>query len=201
MQAVESPRVDSNFGRSIENLLSGIGSTIPKAKFGSAKTLLEISNHNTAVLYEYLSGFERLLNSDNNILKWIAIDVISNIIVANPRKLTPKLFQKLLLLISDKESMITAGHVIDNLGKVAKAKPSLSITITKRLLDLETSSRNQECKNILLGKAIVAFQQYFECIENKGEVIVFVERQLHNSRNATRLKAKAFLSAARQRSR
>ena len=92
-------------------------------------------------------------------------------------ELTTSLFHKLLLFLSDNESMITAGHVIDNLGKIANTKPSLRDTITKKLLDLENSSRNNECKNILLGKAIMAFGQYYESNENKEGVRVFVERQ------------------------
>ena len=123
MQAVEVSIVDSNSERRIECLLYDIGSAIPKKKFASAKTLLEISKHNPATLYQYLSDFRNMLNSENKILKWTAIDVIANISVAVPKKLTPKLFQKLLLLLSDNESMITSGHVINNLGKMRK--PSL----------------------------------------------------------------------------
>ena len=87
------PTVDSNSGKSIENLLNGIGSAIPKAKFASAKTPLEISKHNPAALYEYLSDFRKMLNSENKILKWTAIDVIANISVADPKNLLQSCFR------------------------------------------------------------------------------------------------------------
>jgi hypothetical protein len=73
------------------------------------------------------------------------------------------------------------------------AKPHLIPKITTELLKLEEIPRNQECKNILYGKAILAFGMYFNEIENKNAVISFVRKQLNNSRNSTKVKAEKFL--------
>ena len=89
--------------------------------------------------------------------------------------------------------MITAGHVIDNSPKIALAKPKLTKEITKSLLKVGVKPRNQECKNILLGKVITAFNKYYDKIEDRAEVIAFVEKQLNNTRNGTKSKAERFL--------
>ncbi|HEY32777.1 MAG TPA: hypothetical protein G4O10_06690 [Dehalococcoidia bacterium] len=44
-----------------------------------------------------------------------------------------------------------------------------------------------------LGQTIDSFDQFFTQIEDKGAVIALVQRQLQNTRNATRKKAERFL--------
>lgn len=95
------------------------------------------------------------------------------------------------------DSMITVAHVVDNSGKIAKARPHLAQRIASELLKLEKiptkPQPTQECKNILLGKIILAFDMYFDQIENKDDMISFVKRQGNNTRNATKVKAEKFL--------
>jgi len=55
----------------------------------------------------------------------------------------------------------------------------------------------QECKNILIGKAILAFDVYFDQIKNKAPIISFVKKQVNNTRNATKVKAEKFLKKNR----
>jgi len=181
----------------LPQILNGISSENATIKFRSAKTLMVISEKNPAILYSKMDFFINLLNSENNILKWTAIDVVGNLVSIDSKNNFDKIFKKYYSLISD-ESMITVGHVIDNSGKIAKAKPNLTQRITNELLRMEkiplASNLTEECKNILLGKVILAFEKYFDQIENKDDVISFVKRQLHNSRNATRVKAEKFLT-------
>lgn len=63
--------------------------------------------------------------------------------------------------------MITAGYVIDNSGKIARAKPHLQNKITKGLLEVEKIPRSSECRNILLGKVILSFSQYIGQVDDK----------------------------------
>ena len=140
--------------------------------------------------------FTDLLDSENRIFKWIAIDIIGNLTSVDFRNKFEEIYSKYFNFLSTEE-IITIGHVIDNSGKIAKAKPLLSSKITNQLLKLEnlttTPTLSAECKNVLLGKTILAFSQYFTQIKNKRTVISFVKKQLSNPRNATKKKAERFL--------
>ena len=93
--------------------------------------------------------------------------------------------------------MVTVAHVVDNSGKIALAKPNLTKKITNELLKVEKLSLKprltQECKNIIIGKTILAFDTYYNQIDDKEKIISFVTRQLYNTRKATKMKAEKFL--------
>ena len=179
----------------LPDLLTGVSSENSRIKFKSAKTLRIISDENPKMLYSKMDFFTNLLDSKNKILRWIAIDVIGNLASVDSENKFYRIFEKYYSLLSD-ESMITIGHVIDNSGKIARAKQHLTQKITSKLLNLETILKpylTKECRNILLGKAILALGEYFDQIQNKDEVISFVKTQLNNNRNATKKKAESFL--------
>jgi len=180
----------------LPELFKGISSENSRIRFKAAKTLRIISERNQKMLYSKMDFFINLLDSKNRILKWTAIDVIGNLASVDSENKFDKIFKEYYGFLSA-ASMITVGHVIDNSGKVAKAKPHLTEKITSELLKIEKIPTKppltQECKNILLGKAISAFGTYFNQIDNKDDVISFVKRQLNNTRNATKVKAEKFL--------
>ncbi len=173
-------------------IFQGLSPENKRIKNRSAKILRIVSGKNPEIVYPKISVFIDLIDGKDTILKWIAIDVIGNLAPVDTENQFTKIFKKFYTFLSD-ESMITAGHVIDNSGKIARAKPELSKKITTELLKVEKIPRNNECKNILLGKVILAFDLYFDQIEDKEKIHSFVQRQLENPRNATRLKAEKFL--------
>lgn len=180
----------------LQMIIEGVTSSNSRIKFGCAKILSKISQDNPEKLYANIDFFIDLLNSDNNIIKWNVMDVLANLTQVDKDKKFDEIFKKYYDLINA-DAMITVAHVIDNSGKIALAKPHLSSKITDELLKLEklpTKPRvTHECKNILYGKAILAFDKYYDQIENKKEVISFVKRQLKNTRTATKLKAQKFM--------
>lgn len=184
----------------LPEIFNGISSENPRIRMKSAKILRVISEKNPKILYSKMDFFVDLLDSSNKILKWIATDVIGNLTSIDSKNKFDRNYKKYYSLLSD-ESMITVGHVVDNSGNIAKAKPHLTQEITSELLKIEkipTSPHlTQECKNILLGKTILAFSMYFDQIENKDSVISFVKRQLDNTRNATKAKAERFLKTVK----
>lgn len=177
----------------LPELLSGIESANPRIRFGSAKVLRIISGKNPEMLYSRMEFFVNLLDSENNILKWTALDIIANLTTVDSHKKFNRLFKKFYGYLNE-GSLITAGHVVDNSGKIALSKPELQSDITKELLKVEkVPLPTEECRNILIGKTIKAFQVYYNEIENKDAVVSFVKRQLNNPRNATKTKAEKFL--------
>ncbi|MBI4743995.1 MAG: hypothetical protein HY776_04150 [Actinobacteria bacterium] len=51
----------------------------PKVKYGCAKNLLSLAKDNPAELYPKFDYFVELLDSENKILRWIAIDIIGSL--------------------------------------------------------------------------------------------------------------------------
>lgn len=179
----------------IPTVIEGTESTKGSVKFGSTKILRLISEQNPKILYPHMDFFIDLLDSDNNILKWNAQDIIANLIDVDSKNKFDQIFNKYYSLIND-EVMITAGHVVDNSGKIALAKPQYNEEITKNLLSIDKTSRDPECTNILIGKTILSFEKYFQQVNpgDKTKIINFVKKHKNNSRSATKKKAEKFLS-------
>ncbi len=178
----------------INTIIEGTTSKMGKVKFGSTKVLRLLSEREPKILYPHMDFFIELLDSDNNILKWNAQDIIANLTEVDTANKFDKIFKKYYDFISD-DVMITAGHVVDNSGKIAITKRHFQDKITEYLFTVEKTPRNQECKNILLGKAILSFGKYFDQMDEKRQdkIVSFVKRQLNNSRVATKKKAEVFL--------
>jgi len=177
----------------LSELLTGIHSVNPRIRFESAKVLRIISGRKPEMLYAQREVFVNLLDSENNILKWNAIGIIANLTTIDPHNEFDRLFKKFYGLLHE-GSLITAGHVVDNSAKIALSKPKLQEEITKELLKVEKIPLpTEECRNILIGKTINAFQLYYDKINDKDAVISFVKRQLNNPRNATKVKAEKFV--------
>jgi len=186
----------------LPELFDGISSATARTRFASAKILRMISEENPEILYPNMDFFVNLLDSENNILKWNAMDIIANLIVIDTDNKFNRLFKKFYGYLYD-GSLITAGHVVDNSGKIALAKPEFQDEITKELLKVEKIHLpTEECRNILIGKTIKTFDVYYGKVKDNGhkdKMISFVRRQLDNPRNATKSKAERFLRKLEKR--
>jgi len=177
----------------LSELLTGLHSVNPRIRFESAKVLRIISGRKPEMLYAQRESFVNLLDSENNILKWNAMDIISNLTTIDSHNEFDRLFKKFYGLLYE-GSLITAGHVVDNSAKIALSKPKLQEELTKELLKVEKIPLpTKECRNIIIGKTINALQLYYDKIKDKEAVISFVKRQLNNPRNATKAKAEKFV--------
>ena len=166
----------------------------PKVKYGAAKALTTQAREDPAALYPHLDYFEKLLDSDNNILKWNAIDIIGYSATVDKDSKAVKMTGKLVALLSAGK-MITANHAIAALARFAGAFPDQREMIAHELMKVEECVYDtDECRNIALGNAIIALGSYFGDIEDKRTVIEFAQRQTANTRNATAKKAQVFLN-------
>ena len=179
---------------SVQNInLADLSSRDPKTKYGSARDLLTIAKDSPSELYPHIDYFVELLNSENNILKWTAIDIIGSLSKVDEKGKIDKLMGKLFGLLNT-GNMITANHAIVALTDIAVAKPEYQKEITSELLKVEHYSYDtDECRNIALGKVILAIGSYSDQLEDKKAVVEFVRRQTKNTRNATKKKAEQFL--------
>lgn len=177
----------------INELFRSVTGPNKRVKNASIKTLAIISRDKPTILYPYYKFFVNLIDNDDKILKWNAIDIIGNLsYIDSKNKLDTKLIKKYFNLLSN-EVMITAAHSVDNLWKFALNKPRFHKKITTELLKIDTIKRNLECNNIIIDKTILAFKKYFHLVEDKDSVFSFVKRHLNNKRGGTRKKAEEFL--------
>ncbi len=173
--------------------LADLSSRDPKVKYGCSKNLLAITEKNPSEIYPQLDFFIKLLDDENKILKWTAIDIIGHLAKVDKNKSIDKLMERLFSLLSE-GNLITANHAITALTDVTLAKPEYQKKITNELLKVEHYSYDtDECRNIATGKVILAISTYFGELEDKKAVIEFAKRQTKNTRNATRKKAEQFL--------
>ena len=183
--AIDNPQL-------ISVILNRASLEIEMVKLDSLNLLLIISRKDPKILYPNMDFFVELLDSNNDLIMRYVIEIITNLSTVDPENKINGIFDKLYSLLFD-GSMVTAAHIIDNSWKIVKDKPDLRKKVIDQLLKVEKVPRDEKHQNIILGKVILSFDKYFDEIENKEEVILFVKRQLNNPRNATRVKAERFL--------
>jgi hypothetical protein len=179
--------------RRLEAVLQGISDSRPRIKFGCSKSLLILSEKNPGLLYSKINRIIKLLENENQILKWTAIAALGNLAsidqTSRTRDLLPKLFEFLAC-----GELITANHAIATLGKIGRVFRSEQEVIADRLVGVENCSFDtDECKNIALGKVILALGMFVSPVNASRTVVEFVRRQIDNKRPATAKKARAFM--------
>jgi hypothetical protein len=179
----------------ISQFMSGVSSPKAKVRFKSVKALKIISERAPEKLKSKWDFFKDMLKSKNNIMKWNALDILANLSSVVSEKQFSQIFEQFYQLLGE-GSLVTAAHVVDNSAKIALAQPGLREKIVGEILRVEeVPLPTNKCRNILAGKAIVAFDQFFKELKNKKEIIEFVKRQVKSSHQATKRKAEKFLKA------
>ena len=173
----------------LSELLEGILSKKETIRFNSYKVLLFLSGKHPKVVYPKWDFFAGLIDSDNTYLKFIAVNIIANLVRFDTENKFEKIFAKYYNLLND--SVVVAGHITANSGKIAKAKPELQIKITNKLLNIDKT--NQKHKDLIKAGAIESFGEYFERSKDKKKIIEFVKAQLNCESPKTRKIAKEFL--------
>lgn len=161
-------------------------------RYNSHKVLLLISENNPELLYPQWDFFAKLLNSKNNFHKVIGIQIIANLVKIDNQNRFEKIFETYSNLL-DAKSVMTAGHLAANLGKIAKVKSNLRDKITKALLSINKTHHEPSCKELIKASIIDSFSEYFNIIEDKEPIINFVNAQLKSQSPKTRKTAQTFL--------
>jgi hypothetical protein len=180
----------------IPEIIRGISSTKASIRYGCANSLKLISEEKPEILYPYMDFFMELLDSKYRILTWVAMGVLANLAEIDTKNKFDSNVDKYYSFLND-EYMVTVANVVGHSGKIAKAKPHLTQKITNEILKVEkiqiTPHLTNECKNVIIEKAISSFDMYYDQIQNKDDVNSFVRRQLKNTRKTVRTKAANFL--------
>jgi hypothetical protein len=179
--------------RLLESVFQGTSSKLPRVKFGCSKALMILSMKRPDLLYGKVEEVVALLDSENRILKWNAIAMLGNLAPVDREGRIPGLLKRLFGFLSSGE-LITANNAIAALGKIGRALPGEKDRIASRLLEVEKCSFDtDECRNIAIGKAILALGSLVRPADADAGVLEFARRQVGNRRKATGQKAEALV--------
>jgi len=183
-------------GRLTSRELAELHSPHPRVKYHRAKECIALARDHPRWLSPYARTFVGLLQDENNILKWTAIDVLGYLSRVDTGRQVRRCMESLAGFLSGGQ-LITANHAIDAMAHVAMVRPRFRDRITQELLNVECYSfETEECKNIVLGKVIEAFDAMADVVKTNPQVLGFVARQLKNTRPATQRKAERFMKRA-----
>jgi hypothetical protein len=175
-----------------------LSSNKPKIKYGCAKRLTTLAKNEPDKLYPHFDYFVKMLDHENQILKWTAIDIVGHLAESDKIKNIGRILRRLFGFLNAGK-LITAGHAAQALAGIAKAKPKYQRKITDELLKVERYKYDtEECRNIVIGIVINAVGPFYPELKDKKAVIEFAKRQLKNRRNATRKKAEQFLKKTKK---
>jgi hypothetical protein len=177
----------------IDSVFHELASKFARTKFGCAKSLLMLSEKHPGLMLPKSDMILALLGGENQILKWNAIAILGNLATVDPGNLRKTLLPKLYALLSCGE-LITANHAIAALANIGRAFPMEQKKITANLLAIENAVfETDECRNIAIGKTVLALTTFLGPGSAPKEVIDFARRHTVNQRPATAKKAESLL--------
>jgi hypothetical protein len=175
--------------KALSERLEALKSKDDAERYSSFEVLLRLSEEQPGSLYPQWDFLADMLDSDNAYRKLIAVRLIANLTAVDIEDRFEKIFDKYYNLLND--SVIIAGHITANSGKIARAKPKLQAEITNRLLNIDRTI--QKHKDLVKAGAIESFGEYFAESKDKEKIIEFVRQQLNGESPKTRKIAREFL--------
>ena len=170
-----------------------VKSDVGRVKFAAAKALRAAGERAPHLLYRHFDALLEMLDSPNAVLRWNATQTIANLAGVDHQERIERMLDRFMHPIYEDE-MIGAATAIQAGARIAAAKPHLADRIAQHILCVEHAVyKTPECRNVAIGHAILAFDQFFRETRKRNEVSDFVRRQLNNSRPGTKKKAETFL--------
>ena len=187
--AVESALTDDHL---LQQMLEGIVSRSDVYRYNCFKVLLSIAQEQPQRMASSWQHLVELTKSENSFHRAIAVQIIANLATLDDGKEFERIYDGYFSLLND-ESLVVARYVARSAGTIARAVPRLQPRITRSLLSIDLTDRDQERKDLVKADAIHSFAQFVETSGDKKEILDFVERQLNCTSPKTRRDAKTFL--------
>lgn len=176
----------------LDKLFEGVSSKKEIYRYNSFQVLLLLSEKRPEMLYPNWEFFLDLLSKENNYHKIIGIKIIANLSQIDKENKFEPIYDKYTDLMKS-ESIMTVRTLVENFGKIAKAKPDLTKKITNTLINVEKECSDFQQRELIKADVIKSLNIYFEQIENQKEVISYVKNQLKSDSPKTRKMANSFL--------
>jgi hypothetical protein len=175
----------------LKEILAGVVSKDEAFRYNCFKVLRQISEDHPLILYPEWDYFIALLGSSNAYHRSIAVQILANLTPVDAQRRFEAIFDRHFGFLDDEKIIVTRSLVLSS-GTIARAKPSLQARIVEKLLGIDETHHKH--KDLIKADAIQSFDEFFEEIDNKKEILAFVEDQLECSSPKTREAAKAFLN-------
>ncbi len=178
--------------------LKGFESKKASIRYACAKQAVALSVESPAELYPDFDFFLQLLQGENKIVKWTAIQVIGNLSRVDSQKKVDTILLSLFALLHD-PMMITAANAIKTLGEIGRWKPELKERIASELLKVEGACHlnkgksSPECRNVAIRHVLNALEKLGEEACGRASIRSFLKRQTENTRSNVRERAQALL--------
>ena len=176
----------------VKVVVDGLTFPVETYRYNCNRVIVEVAEEAPQEVYPYWDHLAELLGSSNTYHRCSAINVLPHLIPADGESRFEGIFDKLFARLDD-ESVIPPCYVARNCPVIASHRPDLLQRIVMELLAVEGTHHKPGRKDLIKADIILALEQLFGKIENKTEVLRFVEAQLGCSSPKTRKAAKAFL--------
>jgi hypothetical protein len=176
----------------LSDLVAGLSAKQERVGYNCLRTLLLVGEEHPELLYPHWDSFVELLRSENTYFKLRGANLIAAVVCVDTENRFEGLFDEYYDLL-DGKSVIAAAYIAGNSGKIARAKPALEGEIRNRLFSIDETHHPPQRRDLIKGRAVEAFGDYFEVAEDKGQIVEFVRRQLEADSPRTRKEAKKFL--------
>ena len=176
----------------LSELVAGLSARQERVGYNCLRTLLLVGEEHPELLYPHWDLFVELLRSENTYFKLRGANLIAAVVCVDTENRFEGLLDEYYDLL-DGTSVIAAAYVAGNSGKIARAKPALQGKIRDRLFGIDHTHHPPQRRDLIKGRAVEAFGEYFEEAEAKDQILEFVRRQLEADSPRTRKEARKFL--------
>jgi hypothetical protein len=164
-----------------------------KLKYKTVKEYANTAKESPQKVYPEIEKFVGLIDNENNILKWTAIDIIGYCAKIDVQKKIDPIINVIIKHLNCGK-MVTAAHAMSSLTDIALGKPEYKNKIINGILKTEGYKYDTEkCHYILMGKLITAFDKLIDDIGKNKNVKDFLERQTESINKPNRNKAEKLL--------
>jgi hypothetical protein len=164
-----------------------------KTRYKAVKEYTNIAKENPQKVYPEIDKFVSLMDNENNIFKWTAMDIIGYCAKVDIDKKIDPIINKIIKQLNCGK-MVTAAHAINSLTDIALEKPEYKNKIINGILKTEEYKYDTEkCHYILMGKVIMAFDKLLNVIGKNKNVIIFLEKQTESINKPNKTKAEKLI--------
>lgn len=176
----------------IAGLVEGLTVKNEDYRYNCSKTLHAIVKTHKELIYPYWDALAVLLPSPNSLHKMCALSLLSEIITEDKKKKFDAIFDVFFDQLNDTHVSV-AYYTVAAAGSIAKARPELQSSITKRLLSYSSPGKNPVSNELVKAGIIESFDMFFEESQDKEKMLDYAGKQLDSASPKTRKAAKAFL--------
>ena len=173
-------------------LIAAVDQRNKRTKNRAAKLLAKLAFSDPKLLRREREHLIGLLDSRDTIVLWNAIIVIGHLAAVDDDGRIKALALRLRRFF-EADSMITTGHAIEALGRIAEVSEKQRNKIANWLIGAGDTHHGEECREILAGKALGALDGFVGLLRNKARVRAFAELYVASPRSGVAKRARRLL--------